>query len=305
MADFKWIDDLTGDVAWTNAARHVLKVRLEAVAERMPDAILRGGEYRARPPASRQHAPSGGRRSHLRRALAGEDASDRQEAAQTDSQGGRRGATGTSFSRCWCSALTAGPKSPSEGFDFLLGYAQGQRALAQTHLADMKPLIDEDHPAFLREVIDSLPDDPSLGSFREHGVPLLTSLAREMDAAASRSSAITRTCTGSASRARAPLCDGSLRSLLRPRVPRRDLSTVESMQEILGTPTTVCRHWPARRDPHPARVDVAGTRGRDSEGHRDAGQVSSASPRRSTAPLPQMADGVAGRRRWNAGSSRC
>ena len=40
MADGKWIDDLTGDVAWTSAARHVLKSRLEAVAERMPDAIL-------------------------------------------------------------------------------------------------------------------------------------------------------------------------------------------------------------------------------------------------------------------------
>jgi len=44
MADGKWIEDLSADVPWTSAARHVLKFRLEAVRSRIPDALLRAAD---------------------------------------------------------------------------------------------------------------------------------------------------------------------------------------------------------------------------------------------------------------------
>jgi CHAD domain-containing protein len=187
MADGKWIDDLTGNVPWTEAARHVLKIRLEAVAERLPDAILRAEEniehvHQLRVSTRRAgaavrifggllpaktHRTVNKRLKRMRRAAG--------EARDWDV-----------FQEMIVQRGEASRKSSPGGLDFLLGYAQGQRAVAQKHLADMEPLVDEDHPAFLHDVLHSLPDDPSLGSFREHAVPLLTNLGGELETAASR-----------------------------------------------------------------------------------------------------------------------
>jgi CHAD domain-containing protein len=186
MADSKWLDDLTGDVAWTSAARHVLKSRLETVAERMPDAVLRADENVEHVHQLRVST----RRAGAAVRIFGELMPARTHRAVKKRLKCIRRAAGEArdwdvFQEMLVQRRKAGVKSSTEGLDFLLGYAQGQRALAQTHLADMQPFIDEDHPAFLRDVIDSLKDDQALGTFREHGVPLLTSLARELDAAAS------------------------------------------------------------------------------------------------------------------------
>ena len=185
MADGKWIDDLTGDVTWTDAARHVLRLRLEAVTDRMPDAILRADQnieyvhqlrvstrragaavriFRDLMPAKLHHTVKK-RLKRIRRAAG--------EARDWDV-----------FQEMLVQRLDAGARTLSAGLDFLLGYTQGQRALAQSHLAELQSLIDEDLPAFLNDVIDSIAEES--GTFREHAVPLLTSLARDLETAASR-----------------------------------------------------------------------------------------------------------------------
>ena len=187
MADGKWIDDLTSDVAWTSAARHVLKVRLEAVAERLPDAILRAEEDVEHVHQLRVST----RRAGAAVRIFGELLPAKTQRTLRKRLKRIRRAAGAArdwdvFQEMLVQRRDANGKAPTAGLDFLLGYAQGQRAVAQTHLADMVPLVDEDHPAFVREVVDSIPDDPSLGTFRQHAVPLLTSLGRELETAASR-----------------------------------------------------------------------------------------------------------------------
>ena len=185
MADGKWIDDLTGDVAWTSAARHVLKVRLEAVAERMPDAILRADDDIEHVHQLRVSTRRAGATVRIFGSLM---PAKTHRAVKKRLKRIRRAAGAARdwdvFQEMLVQRREASGKVSSAGFDFLLGYAQGNRALAQSHLADMQPLIDEDPPAFLRDVVESIPDDPALGTFREHAVPLLTSLARELDSAA-------------------------------------------------------------------------------------------------------------------------
>jgi CHAD domain-containing protein len=187
MADGKWIDDLRGDVAWTSAARHVLNSRLQAVAERMPDAILRADDDIEHVHQLRVST----RRAGAAVRIFGELLPAKMHRAVKKRLKRIRQAAGEArdwdvFLEMLVQRREASAKAPSAGFDFLLGYAQGNRALAQTHLADMEPLIDEDHPALLREIVESFPEDPSLGTFRAHAVPLLTSLARELETAASR-----------------------------------------------------------------------------------------------------------------------
>jgi CHAD domain-containing protein len=187
MADSKWIDDLTGEVAWTSAARHVLKSRLEAVVERMPDAILRAEEDVEHVHQLRVSTRRAGAAVHI----FGELMPAKTHRTVRKRLKRIRRAAGAArdwdvFQEMLAQRREAGDKTQNSGLDFLLGYAQGQRALAQAHLEDMQPLIDEDHRAIVSEILGSFPDDPSLGTFRERAVPLLTSLSRELDTAASR-----------------------------------------------------------------------------------------------------------------------
>jgi CHAD domain-containing protein len=186
MADGKWIEDLAGDVAWTSAARHVLRVRLEAVRERMPDAILNADEDIEHVHQLRVST----RRAGAAVRIFGPLLPDKAHRTVRKRLKRIRRAAGEArdwdvFQEMLLQRRSAGNRTQLGGFDFLLGYAQGQRALGQTHLADLQPLIDE-YPAIVNEVMAAIPDDPSLGSLREHAVPLLTNLASELEAAAGR-----------------------------------------------------------------------------------------------------------------------
>jgi CHAD domain-containing protein len=183
MSDGKWIENLTGDMPVAEAARRVLAIRLGVVRDRLAPALheaerdtehihqLRVGTRRARAALdifadalpAKVHRKASKRLRRLRRAAGA--------------------------ARDWdvfldmLSARAAGaPERQRPGLDFLMGYASGQRTLAQQalHEAAAHPGLDavrlvEDTVAAVRE--------SDTGHLIDLARPLLTQLVRDLEQA--------------------------------------------------------------------------------------------------------------------------
>jgi CHAD domain-containing protein len=188
MAGGKWIDDLQADTPLTDAARHVLTVRLEVVRDHLPKALhesekdpehvhqLRVGTRRAGAALqifetclpAREFKKAKKRLREIRRAAG--------EARDWD---------------VFLMALSDWPlrrENQRAGFDFLIGYATGQRLAAQEHLR----AVCADEPfAFDRLLAETVaavqaPDDPNLKTLADLARPLLSDLLADLDAAAGK-----------------------------------------------------------------------------------------------------------------------
>jgi CHAD domain-containing protein len=184
MADGKWIDELCGDVPLAKAAYHVLKVRLEVVLERLPDAL-----YRADQDVEHVHQL----RVSTRRAGAALRIFEEQlpgKIGKTLTKRLRKVRRAAGAARDWDvfqESLAQRLRRPSAGhapgLDFLFGYSQGQRAIAQGHLLELEKVAAE-FPALVADALAGIEDDPAHGTFRSRAVPLMTSLLRDFEMAA-------------------------------------------------------------------------------------------------------------------------
>lgn len=187
MADAKWISDLASTMAFSTAARRVLEVRLGAVAERLPLALLHADEDREHVHQLRVST----RRAGAAARIFGECIGSSEERVIKKSLKRIRRAAGAArdwdvFQEMIAAKMVRATVPHKPAYDFLLGYGQGQRALAQTHLDSLARLAEGKYTSAVAKALAALDKTPILDSFRSHAVPRLTTLLHELDAAAAR-----------------------------------------------------------------------------------------------------------------------
>lgn len=185
MAEGKWIEGLTGDMPFAAAAKHVLAVRLDAVHERLALAVFHSSD-------DLEHVHQlrvGTRRAGAAVRIFGECLSNKERKTLSKMLKSIRRAAGAA--RDWDvfqeavsqrSIRATAPQKP--GFDFLLGYGQGQRAVAQKQLDGLVALAQGEYQLRTKECLESLDDLSEGGTFRSQAIPRLTTLLQELDAAA-------------------------------------------------------------------------------------------------------------------------
>jgi CHAD domain-containing protein len=185
MADEKWIDGLKGDMLADEAAQRTLNLRLGVVRDRLPAAVfhadddiehvhqLRVGTRRAAA-ALRIFAACVPERLHkntrktlraLRRSAG--------EARDWDV-----------FLEMLQSRVAKSPSGQRRGLDFLLGFAHGQRVLAQDHLRQAFGASGEEFALRIQQVSQALNASSSAETLRDLASPMLTQLLRELETAA-------------------------------------------------------------------------------------------------------------------------
>lgn len=183
-ADGKWIDGLDGSMDVSDAARVVFAARLSAVAERLPRAVFESQQ-------DREHVHQV--RVGTRRAAAAlrifQDCLPKQGRMLKKALKTIRRAAGDA--RDWDvfqdeiagRMAQAAPKQRS-GFDFLLGYGQGCRSLAQGPLKALESLARDDFPSLVAGILSALGDVNEPTPLRARAIPHLSALVSELDAAA-------------------------------------------------------------------------------------------------------------------------
>jgi CHAD domain-containing protein len=186
MADEKWIAGLIGDMPAHEAARLTLSLRLGVVRDRLPAAVfhadddvehvhqLRVGTRRAAA-ALRIFAPCLPERLYqktrktlraLRRSCG--------EARDWDV-----------FLDMLQARLTKAPPKQRRGLDFMLGFAHGQRVLAQDHLRQAFSANGDKFTLRIQQVSQALETSrDSSQTLRDLAYPMLTELLRELETAA-------------------------------------------------------------------------------------------------------------------------
>ncbi len=185
MADIKWIDELTGDMPFAAAARRVLEIRLTAVGERLPLALFHADEDRERVHQLRVST----RRAGAAVRIFAECLPKRNRRAIARALKKMRRAAGAArdwdvFQEMTAQRLARATAAQKPAFDLLLGFGQGQRAVAQGQLATLADLAKDDYQPLVEATLAALDDDD--GSFRSQAVPRLTALLQELDAAAAQ-----------------------------------------------------------------------------------------------------------------------
>ena len=185
MADDKWIGGLHGDMSVNAAAQKVLALRLGVVRDRLPDAAfnaeedseyvhqLRVGTRRAAA-ALRIFADCVPVRLYekIRKALR----TVRRSAAEA-----RDWDVFLDMLRTRSIRATAKQR---RGLDFLLGFAHGQRVLAQDHLKQAYAAGADRFAARCEKVLRALATSPNSGpTLRELAVPMLAQLLQELESA--------------------------------------------------------------------------------------------------------------------------
>jgi len=259
MADVKWMGDLSAAMPFSAAAKHVLSLRLRAVAERLPLALHHADENRE---YVHQLRVSTRRAGAAVRIFAECLATKSQRKVKRSLKRIRRAA---GASRDWDvfqemiagrMAKATAPQKPA--FDFLLGLGQGQRAAAQVHLAELTDLVDDDFATTVSDALASLDETPVHETFRSRAIPLMTNLLRELDEAAALDlndyeKLHQVRILGKQLRYAMEIFAGCFEEGFR----ETTYPAVEEMQEILGDARQPCRVATAARDSHAARDDAA------------------------------------------------
>lgn len=183
-ADGKWIDGLDGAMDVSDAARIVFAARLAAVMERLPRAVFEAQ-------ADREHVHQV--RVSTRRAAAAlrifEDCLPKQGRPLKQALKKVRRAAGSA--RDWdvfqdeiAERMARATPKQTPGYDFLLGYGQGCRSLAQASLTGLESMAQGDFPSLVAGILSSLDEVNEPTPLRARAVPHLTGLLDEFDAAA-------------------------------------------------------------------------------------------------------------------------
>jgi CHAD domain-containing protein len=184
MADGKWIHGLTPETPLVEAARHVLSLRLQVVREYLPRAVFES----ERDPENVHQLRVGTRRADaalriFRDCLAGK--------VYRSTRAGLRGLRqAAGQARDWDVFLLELRKRASQssaedrpGLDFLMGYAQGQRAVAQAQLQEAD-LSGEGFEAVAAEALAQLQPPEGGGALLELARGLLGRRLRNLHRAA-------------------------------------------------------------------------------------------------------------------------
>jgi CHAD domain-containing protein len=185
MSDAKWIGDLTATMPMPAAARQVLEVRLRNVADRLPLALFHAEEDSEHVHQLRVST----RRAGAAARIFADCLPHKEERAIAKALKRVRRAAGAA--RDWdvfllmvAERLARATAAQKPAFDLLLGFGQGQRAVAQAQLAGLETLAQKDYAPLVEATLAAIDDALVTATFRSQAVPLLTGLLRDLDAAA-------------------------------------------------------------------------------------------------------------------------
>ena len=187
MAESKWIGDLSGDVPMESAARRVLELRLGAVSERLPAAVFHAADDIEH---VHQLRVSTRRAGAAVRIFADCLPSKAYSAIRKTLRKIRRAAGAARdwdvFLEAMSERANAADVKQQSGLDFLLGFGQGQRVVAQHHLDDLVS-VQLEFDQVIKETLEAI-DGGRKGDapLRRQAVPLLTQLFRDLEEAASQ-----------------------------------------------------------------------------------------------------------------------
>jgi CHAD domain-containing protein len=188
MAGGKWIEDLHVDTPLADAARHVLSVRLEVVRYYLPKALHEPDKDPEHVHQLRVGTRRAGAALRIFRGCLPEKAYDR---ARKRLRRLRRAAGAARDWDVFLMTLAGWPlrsEKQRAGFDFLAGYAAGQRLAAQDALRDVCADEPFDFDRLLAETVAAVqaPADGDLETLADLARPLLSDLVGGLDEAAAR-----------------------------------------------------------------------------------------------------------------------
>ena len=186
MADDKWIADLHSDMPVSEAAKKVLALRLGMVRDRLPSAVLQADE-------DIEHVHQ--LRVATRRAAAAlrifaECLPARLCKKTRSALRGLRRSAGEArdwdvFLEMLQARLQRAPVKQRRGLDFLLGFAHGQRVLAQEHLRQAHEAKADKFTLRIQQVAQVFNETvPANRTLRDLGAAVLAELVRELESAA-------------------------------------------------------------------------------------------------------------------------
>jgi CHAD domain-containing protein len=189
MADGKWISDLKPTTPLTDAARHVLTVRLEVVRDYLPLALHESAK-------NPEHVHQ--LRVGTRRATAALDIFALclpEKVYKTARKQLRQIRRAAGEARDWDVFLIAltdwarRGRKPQPGIDFLMGHVFAQRIAAQGHLEEMNARFPFSFDRLLAETVAAVhrpKANPETRTLLDLARPLLTQRLKELDQAAAR-----------------------------------------------------------------------------------------------------------------------
>ena len=185
MADEKWISGLRPHMPTSEAARLTLSRRLEAVQDRLPGAVFQSEEDTEH---VHQLRVSSRRASAALRIFADLLPAPLHQKTKKSLRSLRRAA---GEARDWDvmlesmrSRLTGSRVPERRGLDFLLGFAQGHRVLAQQHLGEAYASKAEKFKQNIRDIENALDASRPGPSLTTLAGPMLTTLLQELETAA-------------------------------------------------------------------------------------------------------------------------
>lgn len=186
MADDKWIAGLAGDMPAHEAARLTLNIRLGVVRDRLPAAVLHADD-------DIEHVHQlrvGTRRAAAALRIFTACLPERLHKKTRQALRSLRRSAGAArdwdvFLDMLQARLTRAPHAQRRGLDFLLGFAHGQRVLAQDHLCQAFDADGDKFSLRIEQVSQALDAaSNSLRNLRDLAHPMLTQLLRELETAA-------------------------------------------------------------------------------------------------------------------------
>jgi CHAD domain-containing protein len=184
MAGGKWIDDLKADTPLADAARHVLTVRLEVVRDHLPKALHESDKDPEHVHQLRVGTRRAGAALKIFEACLPERALKRAKKRLRKIRRAAGAARDWDVFRLTVAGWPVRSDKQRAGFDFLTGYATGQRLAAQDHLQEVGADEPFDFDRLLAETVAAVqaPDGPETLTDLAH--PMLSDLLDNLDAAA-------------------------------------------------------------------------------------------------------------------------
>ncbi len=185
MADEKWIAGLSGDMPAHEAAHLALSVRLGVVRDRLPAAVFHADD-------DIEHVHQlrvGTRRAAAALRIFASCLPERLHKKTRKTLKALRRSAGEArdwdvFLDMLQARLTRSPSRQRRGLDFLLGFAHGQRVLAQDHLRQAFEDNGDRFSLRLQQISQALDASGSAQTLRDLAHPILTQLLRELESAA-------------------------------------------------------------------------------------------------------------------------
>ena len=186
MADEKWIAGLRGDMPVQEAAKKVLALRLGVVHHHLPAAVFHADDDSEHVHQLRVGTRRAGAALRLfANCLPARLYKKTRKALRTIRRSAGEARDWDVFLEMLQARLTKAPLKQRRGLDFLLGFAHGQRVLAQEHLRQAHGEKADKFTRHIQQVIDELDAaEPSSQTLSELAVPMLTQLLSELEAAA-------------------------------------------------------------------------------------------------------------------------